>query len=309
MKKTILLLITVFVGLSLQAQLYEGINYKMLITQNGNVLANHSVNIKISIMYDSTMSSDTTWWIEEHNNVMTDDNGICSVVIGSGNRIGGTASHFYEVNFSTGLFGSMKYKVEVNAGSGYQTLVDWTKFEAVPLAKIAAKSKKLSKQYGTVEFSNSGKIQFDAGNNSINNYKIEPDASNRLSFSYNDIEIMYFQGGAYANFIKDVNMEGKLTAPDSGDNDLKPYAYGEWYSGSSRHTTDNVTITRLGTGQYKIEFPQSLGAPSNYIVIPQLYLNDGFIHANKSDDLFYIYTRNTSGNYADKDFTFVVFKK
>ena len=111
-----------------------------------------------------------------------------------------------------------------------------------------------------------------------------------------------------------LNVVNKLVSDNSGDNDLKAYAYGEWIAGSietPRHYTNNVTITSVTgvTGKYKVTFNSSPGAAAEYIVSANLYNTIGFIKVAKGTNYFYIYTYNTAGVATDKNFTFVVYKK
>jgi len=137
-------------------------------------------------------------------------------------------------------------------------------------------------------------------------YEFVPEAGS-LTLKYNGGSTTWdnlkFHGAA------SVEVMGKLIAPDSGDSDMKAYAYGEWYGGSARHTSANVTITKISTGHYKVEFNPSPGNTTNYIVIGNLYVNPGFIRFSKSTGLFFVDTYDTSGTLSDKSFTFVVYKK
>ncbi len=122
-----------------------------------------------------------------------------------------------------------------------------------------------------------------------------------------------FAGMFVGNVVVGGNTEvdGKLTSVISGtDNDMKAYAYGEWYNNNPRHISASVTITKNTTnpGEYTIQFPGSLTS-GEYIVVANLYRGIGFIKILKSSGSFRIFTYDTSGNPADRDFTFVIYKK
>jgi len=145
-------------------------------------------------------------------------------------------------------------------------------------------------------------IQIRNGNSNTNSYFITR-LTDGLTFKYNSGEVMKMHGSA------SVEVMGKLRAPASGDADMKAYAYGEWFSGSARHTSANVTITKLGTGYYKVVFNPSPGGTSDYLVTGNIYADKGFIKFGKTTGYFVVYTYDTSGAAADKGFNFVVFKK
>ncbi len=107
---------------------------------------------------------------------------------------------------------------------------------------------------------------------------------------------------------------GKLTANTSGNADMKAYAYGEWYMGNERVMTDNVSIEKITNSsgdflKFRIHLNPNLVSPTHYIVSLNLYSSDGFIHAIKTGSYVDVYTSDTSGNRAEKAFTFVIYKK
>lgn len=125
MKKVLLFLLT-FVTAGLFAQ---GFNYKALLTDNSNqVLDNHNVQLRFTIKDGAT-----DVWIETHS-ATTDANGIVKVVIGEGTRTGGTATNFDDIDWTNT---SLTLKVEVDTGSGWETLVNNEALKFVPYAKYA----------------------------------------------------------------------------------------------------------------------------------------------------------------------------
>ncbi len=127
MKTKVLTLIT-FIITSLSFAQGGGFNYKALITDNGNVLATHSVTIKFTVLENGSTSV-----YQETQSATTDANGIAAVNIGEGTVVSG--------NFTTIDWGNSPYflKVEIDTGSGYQDF-GTAEFKAVPYAKYAEKA-------------------------------------------------------------------------------------------------------------------------------------------------------------------------
>ena len=124
MKTKILTLIT-FIITSLSFAQGGGFNYKALITDNGNVLATHSVTFKFTVLENGSTSV-----YQETQSATTDSNGIVTVNVGEGTLVSG--------NFTTIDWGNSPYflKVEIDTGSGYQDF-GTAEFKAVPYAKYA----------------------------------------------------------------------------------------------------------------------------------------------------------------------------
>ncbi len=124
MKNVILTLVAILIASFSFAQ-GGGFNYKALITDNGNVLANHSVTFKFTVLENGTTSV-----YQETQTATTDANGIVAVNIGEGAVVSG--------DFDTIDWGGNPYflKVEIDTGSGYQNF-GTTEFKAVPYAKYA----------------------------------------------------------------------------------------------------------------------------------------------------------------------------
>jgi hypothetical protein len=336
-------------------QTANGFNFKALVTDNGNPVANSTITVRVTFKAGSSVK-----WQETHANVHTDANGIFSVIMGEGTRVAGVSS-FDKVDWNVG---NMNYTVEVNTGSGYHTLVSNEYFKRVPYAKMAERLGPTSYDvvtensniwaknngngiiyqgfrlsHGTDDWylymksdngftiSNDGidvfgiddtnakawfkgsldlpsaGIQFrNTSGGYTNNYYLT-NLTDGLTFKYNSAKVMKMHGAA------SVEVMGKLRAPASGDADMKAYAYGEWYSGSARHTSANVTITKISTGYYKVQFNPSPGGTSDYLVTGNIYADKGFIQIGKASGYFVVNTYDTSGTQVDKGFNFVVFKK
>lgn len=335
------------------AQTDIGFNYKALVTENGNAVANAKISVKATIKDGSSVK-----WQETHSNVQTDANGIFSIVIGEGTRVAG-ASSFDEVSWDSN---NMNLTVEVDAGSGYQTMVNDEPFKYVPYAKQA---ESLHPGYYDLVVNNSssngghGLIVHNTGNgdhqegltlnngninwsvymnsnsdfsihnsnigndpmtisytdNSVtflgqlnlsedgfrissgaNNYIVKK-VSDGLAFKYNSATAMKLQGSVY------VEIPGKLIGAHSGNNDLKPIAYGTISSGATIvEGTENFTVEHTSTGVYKIVF-------NDYT---DLYSSNTFVMATPGSGagaaFIRAYSMNSSGILANKEFNFVIYK-
>jgi len=104
----------------------------------------------------------------------------------------------------------------------------------------------------------------------------------------------------------------KLKGPDSGDNDMKAYVYGDVLqlgSVDGTRSTDGFSASRIGTGHYRVTFSNS---PSgNYIVIvtKSHTVNPRMVSVAQYDDYFDVYIYDAGGTAIDGGFNFVVYKK
>ena len=128
MKKAPFTLLTFILTLFVTYAQTNGLNYKALITDNGNVLANQTVNIRFTLLENGTTSI-----YQETHSATTDANGIVSVDIGEGNVVSG--------DFATIDWSNTTYflKVEIDTGSGYQDF-GTSELKYVPYAKYAEKA-------------------------------------------------------------------------------------------------------------------------------------------------------------------------
>ena len=127
MKQLIITLAAILIA-SLSFAQGGGFNYKALITENGNALANQSVTIKFTVLENGNTSV-----YQETHTATTDANGIVMINIGEGTVVSG--------DFGTIDWGGNPnfLKVEIDTGSGYQDF-GTTEFKAVPYAKFAEKA-------------------------------------------------------------------------------------------------------------------------------------------------------------------------
>jgi len=103
----------------------------------------------------------------------------------------------------------------------------------------------------------------------------------------------------------------KITAPDSGDSDMKAYIYGLVYDNSiiTSASSDGFTITDGEDGYTYINFTNSMGSENNYIVMLTLESFGRIWVKDKTATSFIVATKNNENFFADLKFQFVVFKK
>ncbi len=127
-----------------------------------------------------------------------------------------------------------------------------------------------------------------------------------------DVYAGYFKGDVKTT--ENIDIEGKVTAPESGNSDMKAYIYGQINEGASgpqlgSESSAGFTITEVSAGTYRINFGTSISG-SKYLIVASLYNSTGFItYSTKSTTSFLIKTYNTAGSLTDKSFSFVVYKK
>ena len=121
------------------------------------------------------------------------------------------------------------------------------------------------------------------------------------------------KSGSYAGYFGgDVLITRKLKNEDAGNANMMAYIYGKIYSGGSKDasaSSEGYNISKIATGHYRITFDSSPGSAHAYMAVASMYSVPGFILAFNSDDYFDVYTYDTSGTAADRDFNFVVYKK
>jgi len=126
------------------------INYKAIISEDGNILTNAPVTIKFSIIEDATVK-----YVESHS-VTTDDNGIAIANIGNGTEITGTYADVVWSNENHFL------KTEVDSGSGFIDM-GTTEFHAVPYAISGGSVKSLNDLSDAITVQASTYIGYAAG--------------------------------------------------------------------------------------------------------------------------------------------------
>ena len=126
--------------------------------------------------------------------------------------------------------------------------------------------------------------------------------------------------GSYAGYFKgdvhitqELNVDEKITAPDSGSTDMKAYIYGRVKSDGAIETSassDGFSVAKTGTGNYKITFTNSPGSAYNYIVVANATASGPrIVNQAYYSSYFNIYIFNHTASTVDQDFSFVVYKK
>ena len=127
-----ILLSFVFCLLSSQAQVPQGFNYQAVARDmQGNIIKNSSLPVRITIQSDSLEG--TIFWKELHSSVMTNDNGVVNLVIGTGSRqSSSTVATFNAIDWTV----TPKFlKTEIDYG-GWETMGS-SRLWSVPYAMTA----------------------------------------------------------------------------------------------------------------------------------------------------------------------------
>ncbi|MGC6429419.1 MAG: hypothetical protein ACON5F_00085 [Jejuia sp.] len=127
-------------------------------------------------------------------------------------------------------------------------------------------------------------------------------------FSPSDAMVVLKNGNTTIN--GEVKVE-ELQATDSGDADMKAYIYGLVTDSGSIATasSDGFTVTKTGTGAYRIVFNSPPSSYTNYMVVSTLHGDIGFIKTFRNTTYIAVNTYNVSGTLSDEAFNFVVYKK
>jgi len=316
MRKTILFIAFLLMGVLTNAQTH--FNYKGLLTENNTPLANSIITVKVTIEAHHSIPSPgtTTIWQEEHSGVHTDANGIFSIEIGAGTKIGGTATHFYDIDWRP-LFNNIRYDIDIDTGSGYHNFVSNEYFKSVPYSNYSQKAgeaSSLKKQYGYIEFAsgqNKG-LKFDVGTG----YYLKNTNAGGFGFYYGSTMALKLHGSVGIEIPGYLELGGELHAPSSGDADMKAYAYGFVNaSGTIVGGSDNFTVNRSFTGIYEITLTGVTGlsdADCFVIATPSINADNAAIRAYVDNGNHKIYVKtmgDTGATQVNKSFQFVVFKK
>jgi surface protein len=114
MKKYLLIVILLFLGLSLNAQAPQGFNYQATVRNaSGGLIVNKNVSFSFNIIQGSQTGNAT--YSEDHT-VLTDDLGQVSLVIGQGSP---TAGVFSEIDWSIGNY---YLAIELDTGNGFESM-------------------------------------------------------------------------------------------------------------------------------------------------------------------------------------------
>ena len=154
--------------------------------------------------------------------------------------------------------------------------------------------KPLESKNANLNLQTAGSTQFYAGLLGSNDFRISTDLDN-----FNGLEVQ--QDG-------DVAVSGEVQTQATGDANMVPIAYGTVTSGSLQVSSGNVALTKNSTGQYQISIEGESYIYSNYTVSLTLLGEIGFIEGGSVSGALMVYTYDQSGNAADSNFTFVVYK-
>jgi hypothetical protein len=131
---------------------------------------------------------------------------------------------------------------------------------------------------------------------------------NGSSSSRSDALVMLKNGNTTLN--GDLKVK-EVQGADSGNADMKAYIYGLiTLNGTIKSASSSgFTVTKTGTGTYRIVFTNPPSSLENYMIVATLHGAIGFITASRNRTYIEIKTYNTSENLTDIWFNFVVFKK
>jgi hypothetical protein len=159
--KLLLSLLLSFYFCLLSSQVPQGINYQALAADaTGNPIRNTDLQLKISILSDTLIP--VTVWEELHSAVRTDNHGIFSVVVGTGNRqTASSAAAFIGINWSAS---QLFIKTQIYYQSVWKNMGS-AKLWSVPYAMVANNlSGNLKKLSVTGETTNMDEALFEVKN-------------------------------------------------------------------------------------------------------------------------------------------------
>lgn len=131
-------------------------------------------------------------------------------------------------------------------------------------------------------------------------------SDNSIYLATNDIVRMTVENSG------NVLVNNKLTAPDSGDADMKAYIYGSSQNSTgginTLRSSDGFTISKLNLGKYRVTFDNS---PGNIYVANVSVIGSSplFATVSRSSVYFDVYVWDSAGLATDATFNFVVYKK
>ena len=330
MKKLIILLLTVLTSISVWGQNKTstrvitpiGFNYKALVSENGSPIANTTISVKVKLSDGSTGAE---LWYEEHTNVQTDANGIFSINIGEGSRISGSYNNFNSFDWDSHNHYDVKMDVEVDTGNGngYQTLVSNETLKYVPYSKYAENSH-YAQHASSLSPQSNGIWVMISDNNPMHGYILKNGTEDWFIY-LNNYDFMIRNDGVDVIKIKNsdnsLEIKGKLLTPDTGDNDLKPIAYGTIRAGTGtsyiKGGTENFTIHKMNTGYFKITLNNytDLNSSNTFVIASSARWNTtspvicNAWALDSDNDFIYVKTFDSNNNPADRDFSFVIYKK
>ena len=153
LKKSFLLFLILFVVLNVDAQ--YGIFFQAIARDNNT---NPAKNRKIYVQSNILASSPTgTIVLSEEHQTNTDDYGVFSIMVGNGQRVGGSASGLSTVDWSKGPFYlNLKIAITpVGVGIAWDYKIEWvdlgtTVFGTVPFALYSANTANINEKLSAI---------------------------------------------------------------------------------------------------------------------------------------------------------------
>ncbi len=312
MRKTILTLALLISAMWAYAQ--SGFNYKILLSQGTNIMANQNVTLRL------TLKDGGTSVYQETHDVTTDANGIASVTIGTGMVVSGS---FSGIDWTHDI--SLQTEVSTNGGSTY-TDFGTTPFEYVPYAKMSESAKKLELTTSNVSVTNPGSstqtthlqyngIHFSDSESGVMGddwYLTMHTTAHDLYISNDGVEVLrFYDSDNLSRFRFDVKIIGKLKGNDSGDADMKAYVYGDvdMYAHIQPGSSSGFSVNKQATGHYRVTLTNYSGTDYVAMVTKSHTSSYRYISVLQHNGYFDVFIYDSSGNAADGGFNFVVFKK
>jgi hypothetical protein len=106
----------------------------------------------------------------------------------------------------------------------------------------------------------------------------------------------------------DVAISGELQTEATGSANMVPIAYGTVISGNLEASSGNVSVTKSGTGEYRISIDGESYFYTDYTASLSLIAHVGFIESGSVSGNMLVFTYDENGNSEDANFTFVVYK-
>lgn len=292
------LMICLSLGVTSYAQQEQGVNYQAVINNaSGQPVASQNVGIRFTIHEGS--ATGTTVYSETHT-IMTTAKGLVNTVIGTGTAGTGT---WDELKWNEGPF-FLEIEADPTGGTSYTSL-GTTELQAVPFAKQSE-----------------GVTVYSSGTQNPNKMVIAH------SPSYTDWGLRYYDTGDVFQFVNggdtvmevnlggnsvtinnNLNVEGELRTPATGNANMVPIAYGTVNSsGVIQSGTGNFSVSKATTGRFIISINNENYHYTNYTASATIIGSAGMISTTSAGGDLLIYTYGTSGAASDRIFQFVVYK-
>ncbi len=131
-KKGVTLLLLIFLFSKLYSHVPDSMSYQMVIRgANNEIVSNSRLNIKVEILKGASMQ---LFYAEEHLNVLSNANGLVTIIVGNGTPI--SFQQFRDINWAEGIF---FIRSSFDLGNGY-TISGTQQLLTVPYAFYAGES-------------------------------------------------------------------------------------------------------------------------------------------------------------------------